>query len=350
MDLQRRIDMSAATGLTDIAKGLDFRGQTVVITGAGAGIGQATAKMLHQFGAHIIAVDIQKHGLKDLFDQCNGTRISTIEFDLSGPDESYLALAQEIINNSPSGKIDSFMITAGAVKLSANTGLQNLAAWERDKLIRINATSNHEIYRNLSGHFSDNARIVFASSPIAGRADPVTPGYAISKSLLESIMNQMFAEIQGTNITVTGWVPPPVQNFLRADLKPDEALHAHPHGEDVAELAARLASPTINHRFNGQVVEMAYDHLRLKDGKNDRGKTFDYMPRAKDNGFLYDLRLRPIAQNGGSNGKFIGQWSTQSSRDLQGLGPTPAMDKAKALKDIYKAPEHIAAHRGPELN
>jgi len=186
------------------------------------------------------------------------------------------------------------------------------------------------------------------SSPIVGRADVTTPGYAMSKALMEDVTNQMIADLAGTNAIVTGYVPPPVQNFLRADLKPNEPMHAHPHGADIAELPARLASRTIKPSFDGAVMAMGYDHLRRKDGLTPSGKAFDYMPRnSNTNGFVYELRTRLIAAGGGDLGTPLQMWDTDSSRALQGLGKTPDMDAGVSLKDVYKAPDHIAQHRKP---
>ena len=173
--------------------------------------------------------------------------------------------------------------------------------------MQINAGSHADIFRAIAGNLADDARIVLTSSPIVGRADVNTPAYAVTKGALEAFANNIAAEFEGTDKKVVGYVPPPVQNFLRTDLKPSEPLHAHPHGEDIIELPLRLASRSVSDRFNSQVVAMGYDHLRHKDGKNADGSTFDYMPRdPKTNGFIYDLRVRPIASGGGDGGKGSG--------------------------------------------
>lgn len=349
MDISKRIEASRATGLTSIAPEIDFREQKVVVTGAAAGIGLATSRMLHQFGAHVVAVDIREEALKSLSAEFNGERITTLPFDLSSQEDTkFEHMAKSILKASPSEQIDAFIISAGVVKLSNNVGFRTLSAWERDTMIRINATSNHEIYRHLAESFAYNARIVFTSSPIVGRADAVAPGYAISKAVLEDLANQMMVDLKGTDAKVVGWVPPPVQNFLRTDLKPNEPMHAHPHGEDVAELPLRLASRSLKPDFHGQVIAMGYEQKRKKDGITPNGQAFDYMPRKYTGGFLYDLNKRSIASGGGDAGAFLREWDTTSSRQLQDLGSTPEMDLSVSLKDVYETPDHIAAHRPGE--
>src|SRR5690349_13371112 len=39
---------------------LSYEGRRVVVTGAGSGMGQATALLLKELGAHVTAIDIQK--------------------------------------------------------------------------------------------------------------------------------------------------------------------------------------------------------------------------------------------------------------------------------------------------
>lgn len=347
MNLKKRITLSETIGLTSISSDMDFRDQTVLITGAASGIGEATATMIHQFGGHIIALDIQEDNLKKLSEKFKGKRISTIPFDLSETDpDAYKELAEQVIEASPSGQVDAFIMSAGVVQLTKGLGIRGTPSWEFEKLNQINALSNADIFRELADYMSDDARIVAVSSPIVSRPDFKTPGYAISKGLMEATIKQMIGDLaqDKPNITVTAYVAPPVQSFLRTDLKPNEPMHAHPDSEDVAELPARLAARSVLKEHHGQAIAMGYSILRKTD-QTPSGDTFDYMPRGQDNGFIYMLRTREIATSGGDLGEVFGLWETSTSRVLQGLGKTPDMDTSISLSDIYKPPEHIAKIR-----
>lgn len=346
------IETSKQVGLTDISPSLDFRKQTVVVTGGAAGIGAAVARMAHKLGATVVAIDVQEEALKALDNEFKGKRFKGIPFDLSqsaADSDAYDRLAEQIVAASPNGKIDAYIMNAGVVKLSKDTsGVSKTSANEFRTMLQINALSHGDIFRAIANDMADDARIVVTSSPIVGRADPKTPGYAISKGALEAVANQILGEFKGTDKTVAGYVPPPVQNFLRTDLKPAEPYYAHPHGEDMAELPLRLASKGLSEEFNGKIIAMGYDHLRHKDGVSADGSPFDYMPRDPEtNGFIYQLRTRDIAFGGGDGGEDLMLWDTNSSREIQGLGRTPDMDIENALDKQFKAPAHVAKFRQP---
>lgn len=240
-------------------------------------------------------------------------------------------------------------MNAGLIKLTDikkfNT-VANTPMFEFQKMMQINALSHLAIYQQLHEHLADDARIVITSSPIVGRAAPPTAAYSISKQAVESIANNIAAELKDTNIKISGFVPPPVQNFLRTDIKPKEPMHAHPHGEDIVEVPLRLAASTLKAEFNGHVIAYAYDHLRKTD-HNSAGDKFDYMPRNDDgSGFVYDLRKRKFLEGGGDSGiDIVTGYDTSFTRQLLSLKPLPPMDPDYALEEVYKTPEHVSQNR-----
>ncbi|MAQ71269.1 MAG: hypothetical protein CL565_03650 [Alphaproteobacteria bacterium] len=345
------VEKSRYRGLTDIAWDLDFTDQNIVVTGGAAGIGADKVRALHRLGANVITLDIQEKALEALEAELGGERITVLPFDLSqSKPKAYEELAKKIIKASPNGLIDGYVMNAGVVKLTdINTynTVANTPMSEFEKMVQINALSHITIYQRLRDHFAQHARLLVTSSPIVGRADPKTAGYSVTKRMMDSFANNIAAELRGTDMMIAGYVPPPVQNFLRRDLKPNEPLHAHPHGEDILEIPLRLLSPSVRSEFNGKVIAYGYDNLRDKSGKLADGKTYDYMPRnLDDNGFIYNLFIRNFDNGGGDGGDlFLQGYSTHAMREIMDLGQTPNMDTDQLLKDVYKTPDHIAKNR-----
>ncbi|MAM35401.1 MAG: hypothetical protein CMH28_10045 [Micavibrio sp.] len=350
------VEKSRYWGLTDVASDLDFTGQNVLVTGGAAGIGADKVKALHTLGANVITLDIQEKALEELKAKLGGDRITTIPCDLSQNDpKAYEELAKKITEASPNGLIDGYIMNAGVVKLTdinTHNTVANTPMSEFEKMVQINALSHIAIYQQLREHFAHHARLLVTSSPIVGRADPKTAGYSVTKRMMDSFANNIAAELSGTDMMIAGYVPPPVQNFLRRDLKPNEPLHAHPHGEDIVEIPLRLLSPTVRSDFNGKVIAYGYDNLREKSGKLADGRSYDYMPRnLDDNGFIYNLFTRDFDNGGGDGGDlFMQGYSTHAMREIMDLGTTPDMDTDQLLKDVYKTPDHIAKNRnqGPK--
>ena len=337
-------DFKAPKGLDKISPTLNFNNQTVVVTGAAAGIGADEVRAFHRLGANVIGIDVQGDKLASLTEELGNDRFTPITFDLSETDsDAYAELGAQIIEASSTGQIDAYVMNAGVVKLSADGAYS-------DKMAQINAWSHRDIFNAISGALADDARIVVTSSPIVGRTNDATIGYARTKEMLEKdVAKKLVGVFEYTDIKVVGYVPPPVQNFLRTDLKPKEPMHAHPHGIDMVGLPVALASRDVDENLHGEIIAMGYDHLREK-GQHDDGTGYDFMPRAEDGGFMYDLRIRHIGEGGGDDGSpFVEAFSTQPWRNFIGEGATPKMDPSVKLEDVYQIPAHVAAARKLKL-
>lgn len=84
-----------------------FDGRTVIVTGAGSGIGLATAERLLAEGAHVVAADVSESRLTDLAARHPGAALVAVVADLSEP------LDVERVVASAAGRVDALANVAG---------------------------------------------------------------------------------------------------------------------------------------------------------------------------------------------------------------------------------------------
>jgi len=152
-----------------------FTGRTIIVTGAGSGIGKATALRLLGEGARVIAADISAERLAALQLESGGDRLVGVAGDVSlQADVDALVLAagstvDGLVNNA--GIMDAFLPTAEITD----------EVWER--VFRVNVTSQMRLMRAvLPGMVSAGfGRIVNIASEAGIRAGASGTTYSASK-------------------------------------------------------------------------------------------------------------------------------------------------------------------------
>jgi len=335
--------LSREIGLTCIAPSIDLKDRVVVITGGADGIGGALTRAAHLHGATVVAVDKQAEKLHALKKEFRSKRFVGIERDLLKPmDQEFRDALTEVCSRL--GKVDSYVMNAGAVRLGE--GAKNLmdpkCPQEIRDLFQLNAVNHLEIFQILQPQLvkSDAGRIVVVSSPIVGRPDTSTAGYAVSKKVLEILTSLMKAELKDAkNVKINGCVPPPVQNYLCAVLKPKEPVGATPNPPDVTEVLQRLISADLLPEYDGQML--VFQDKRFP-GKTPAGDDFRWNERT-ENGYNMDIKKRPLNEGGGTEGTVIvANYDTWDSRRLMNERPAPAIDFSRPLRDVFLAPVHDA--------
>jgi NAD(P)-dependent dehydrogenase (short-subunit alcohol dehydrogenase family) len=152
-----------------------FTDRLIVVTGAGSGIGRATAMRIAEEGGHVIAADVDRVGLRTLTDKCGQAAVTTVDGDLTDPAVvgRVMAAAGERIHGlaNVAGIMDGFVPPAEVED----------AAWER--VFSVNLTAVMRLTRAVLSTMIAAGRgaIVNVASEAALRPSAAGAAYTASK-------------------------------------------------------------------------------------------------------------------------------------------------------------------------
>ncbi|KTS55780.1 short-chain dehydrogenase [Microbacterium testaceum] len=116
-----------------------FAGKTIIVTGAGSGIGRATATRIAQEGGRVIATDVVAERLEALRDELSGLAVETVVGDVSAP-ETIAALLE-----TAGGRVDGLANVAGIMDAFLPPSEVDDATW--DRVLSVNLTGPMRLTR-----------------------------------------------------------------------------------------------------------------------------------------------------------------------------------------------------------
>ncbi|MFI6279018.1 SDR family NAD(P)-dependent oxidoreductase [Streptomyces sp. NPDC050988] len=163
--------MSTSTGLS---------GKSVVVTGAGSGIGRAAALRFAAEGARVVLADLNADGAKEVVEAiaaAGGTAV-TVVGDLSEQETVDQVVATAV---DTFGGIDVLVNNAGIMDRMSAAGDTDDDEWER--VLRINLTAPFLLTRAALPHLLANGKgaIVFTASEASLRGSAAGAAYTASK-------------------------------------------------------------------------------------------------------------------------------------------------------------------------
>jgi NAD(P)-dependent dehydrogenase (short-subunit alcohol dehydrogenase family) len=224
-----------------------FENRTVLVTGAGSGIGAACVRRLFAEGASIVAADVRREEVDKIVSEFGGSdRIYGVGVDVSNRDQ---------VAAFVSGAVQRFGKLNGLVNSAGIRGVGNVLdldpeAWRRVLSVNLDGTFNVcQAFARVVKEAQTPAAIVNLSSAAGIRGVPNRLAYAASKYGVVGITQTMALELGPLGVRVNAAVAPgmirtPLTEVMFQDPENVKRIRAaHPIGREgqPEEVAAAIA-------------------------------------------------------------------------------------------------------------
>lgn len=231
--------------------------RSLFISGAGTGIGLATARLAHSLGATVSGTVFSEDQIGNL--ECIIPSERCFKLDVTDS-----AALQASVDKAASicGGISGVMASAGIMKLLTSEST-NSNDWDRILDVNLNASFNLVKFAIPYLRKSMVGSVIMVSSQIGLVGHRNAAAYAASKSAINGLARSMALELAGDNIRVNAIAPGPVATNMTAETRAnkdraEELRKRIPLGrfgtaEEIANLAVFLFSE-MSSFITGQVV------------------------------------------------------------------------------------------------
>ena len=244
-----------------------FNGKTVVVTGAGHGIGRTLALGFAEQGARVLVhYAHSRQGAEDVLQQIGAGRAAMLQADLSQPEQitHFVKEAHNIF-----GSLDIWINNAGASANSRETkGMDEISVFER--LMAVDVMGAWQCSRQVEPLMRDGGCILTMGwdGAIAGAAGLTNQLYAMSKGAVMALTRCLaveFAPRIRVNCIAPGWIENEWSSNLSEETR-QKMIHNVPMqrwgtAQDVLDIALFLASPAASY-ITGQIIPVNGGKMR----------------------------------------------------------------------------------------
>lgn len=227
-----------------------FEGKSVIVTGAGSGIGRATAARFGAEGGTVICADINERGVEETAASIRaaGGEARAILCDVTKPADVHAAIAAGLKDR---GKLDVLVNVAGIGAFKRTTEV-SLEEWNR--FLAINLTGPFLMCQAAIPHILETKGAIVNTGSVAGlKSHPYSAAYCASKGGVVLLTKALAVEYGRKGVRINCVCPggvetPLIQQFqLPAGVNQAVLMRISPLGrmgkpEEVAGTIAFLAS------------------------------------------------------------------------------------------------------------
>jgi meso-butanediol dehydrogenase/(S,S)-butanediol dehydrogenase/diacetyl reductase len=235
--------------------GHDWTGRVAIVTGAGSGIGRATAQRVLASGGHVVAVDLEEKGLS-AFDGVAGARALTGDVTREATNEAAVAAAAEL------GGVSALILNAG---LPASGAIDQLDLARFDRVLEVNLRAVVlGVRAALPALRHANAPAIAVTASVSGLGgDPSLWAYNAAKGGAVNLVRSLALDLGREGIRVNAVCPGPTHTGMTQGIQQTPPVHEElrrhvPLGrwgepEEVAAVLVFLCSPAASF-VNGAIV------------------------------------------------------------------------------------------------
>ena len=233
-------------------------GKTILVTGAGDGIGRVAALTYARYGATVLLLGRTSSKLEYVYDEIEsfgGKQPAMLPMNLEGATYAEMQQLEGLIGKEV-GKLDGILHNAGL--LGQLTPLEMYDIDTFAQVMKVNFTSTFMLTQALLPLLkdADNGSIVFTSSTVGTHPRAFWGAYALSKQAVEGMSDIFTQETQSTtNLRFNCVNPGGTRTNMRAHAYPGENPMSLKTPEDImAGYVCLMSDDSIGVR--GQVVEL----------------------------------------------------------------------------------------------
>ena len=247
-----------------------------LVTGAGSGIGQATAMLLAEKGARVVVTDISEAGISDTINKIEekGGKALGKRLDVSNPDDIDAAFAAA---ESWDKCVDVLVNNAGIVNIHS---FLDYTAHDWHQVMQVNLTGSFLCAQRAARDMAKQSygRIINMASVSGLRAGVGRTAYGTSKAAIIGLTRQIALEMGPHGITANAIAPGPIMTPLVEANYTEETisrlLPMIPVGRfgscaDIGDAVCYLANPKSGY-VNGEILTV--DGGYFSSGMTQTGK------------------------------------------------------------------------------